>query len=70
MDKIFLEYKKPFWVSRDGTVRLGWSRDQLARRSDWSKGITHIEPVAGSKHVLCAWIGGPESAVIGDLLRG
>nr|CAD7450313.1 unnamed protein product [Timema bartmani] len=48
----------------DDTMRLGWSTDELAMRFDWSKGITHIEPVVGSKHVLCAWIGGPDSAIM------
>jgi spermine oxidase len=38
VNKIFLEYEKPFWVWHEGSIRLAWSADELAERCDWIKG--------------------------------
>lgn len=61
VDTIYLDYDKPFWVWCEGGIKLAWSADELAARTDWTKGISSIEEVEGSKHVLCAYISGPEA---------
>ncbi|XP_051158827.1 peroxisomal N(1)-acetyl-spermine/spermidine oxidase-like isoform X1 [Leptopilina boulardi] len=62
VNKIFLEYAKPFWVWREGGIRFAWSADELSDRSDWVKGISNVEEIASSQHVLCAWVCGKEAA--------
>ncbi|KAL2723734.1 peroxisomal N(1)-acetyl-spermine/spermidine oxidase-like isoform X1 [Vespula maculifrons] len=62
VNKIFLEYARPFWVWREGGIKLAWSADELADRCDWVKGISFIEELPCSQHVLCAWICGREAA--------
>ncbi|XP_056631554.1 spermine oxidase [Diorhabda sublineata] len=64
VDKIFLDYDRPFWVWSNGTIKFAWSQNELAHRTDWTKGISVIEEVEGSKHVLCAYISGPEAVVM------
>ncbi|XP_060516577.1 peroxisomal N(1)-acetyl-spermine/spermidine oxidase-like isoform X2 [Cylas formicarius] len=64
VDKIFLDYDKPFWVWSEGSIKFAWSPDELAHRTDWTKGLVSVEEVEGSKHVLCAFIAGPESIVM------
>lgn len=38
VNKIFLEYARPFWVWKEGGLKLAWSADELADRCDWVKG--------------------------------
>ncbi|XP_044267194.1 spermine oxidase-like isoform X1 [Tribolium madens] len=64
VDKIFLDYDRPFWVWCEGGINFAWSPDELANRTDWTKGLSAIEEVHGSKHVLCAYISGPEAAIM------
>lgn len=61
VDKIFLDYARPFWIWSEGGLRFAWSPDELACRNDWTKGLSQIEEVEGSKHVLCAFVSGPEA---------
>ncbi|KAJ8944620.1 hypothetical protein NQ314_009435, partial [Rhamnusium bicolor] len=49
VDKVFLNYE---------------SQDKLAHRTDWTKGLNAVDEVEESKHVLCAYISGPEAVVI------
>ncbi|XP_011314302.1 peroxisomal N(1)-acetyl-spermine/spermidine oxidase [Fopius arisanus] len=62
VNKIFLEYARPFWVWREGNINLAWSADELSDRCDWVKGVAHIEELPGSQHVLCALVSGREAA--------
>ncbi|KAL1496929.1 hypothetical protein ABEB36_007979 [Hypothenemus hampei] len=64
IDKIFLDYEKPFWVWSEGSIKFAWSPDELSHRTDWTKGLVSVEEVEGSRHVLCAFICGPESIVM------
>lgn len=61
VDKIYMDYAKPFWVWHEGGLKLGWSQDELSNRKDWTRGLSQIEEVEGSKHVLCAYVSGPEA---------
>ncbi|XP_003491942.2 peroxisomal N(1)-acetyl-spermine/spermidine oxidase-like [Bombus vosnesenskii] len=62
VNKIFLEYARPFWVWKEGGIKLAWSADELADRCDWVKGISIVEELSTSQHVLCAWVCGREAA--------
>ncbi|XP_030746669.1 spermine oxidase isoform X1 [Sitophilus oryzae] len=64
VDKIYLDYDRPFWVWSEGGIKFAWSPDELAQRSDWTKGLVSVEEVEGSKHVLCAFISGPEAVIM------
>ncbi|EEB13602.1 protein anon-37Cs, putative [Pediculus humanus corporis] len=64
VNKIFLEYTRPFWVWREGGIKLAWSADELASRDDWVKGLCYVEELAGSQHVLCAWVAGREASTM------
>ncbi|XP_014477080.1 PREDICTED: spermine oxidase-like [Dinoponera quadriceps] len=59
--KIFLEYTRPFWVWREGGIKLAWSPEELSDRNDWVKGVTNVEELPNSQHVLCAWVCGHEA---------
>ncbi|XP_022900949.1 peroxisomal N(1)-acetyl-spermine/spermidine oxidase-like isoform X3 [Onthophagus taurus] len=64
VNKVFLDYARPFWVWREGGIKFAWSADELASRCDWTRGLSSVEEVEGSKHVLCAYVSGPEAAVM------
>lgn len=38
VNKIFLEYTRPFWIWKEGGIQLAWSAEELSDRSDWVKG--------------------------------
>ncbi|KAF5298429.1 hypothetical protein FQR65_LT01207 [Abscondita terminalis] len=61
VNKIFMDYARPFWIWSEGGLRFAWSADELAHRSDWTKGLSVVEEVEGSKHVLCAYVSGSEA---------
>ncbi|XP_018044767.1 PREDICTED: spermine oxidase [Atta colombica] len=61
VNKIFLEYARPFWVWREGAIKLAWSAEELADRYDWVKGVANVEELPNSQHVLCAWVCGREA---------
>ncbi|KAJ8921110.1 hypothetical protein NQ315_015908 [Exocentrus adspersus] len=64
MDKIFLDYERPFWAPSEGGLKLAWSQDELAHKNHWIKGVSAVEEVEGSKHVLCAFLSGPEAVLM------
>lgn len=61
---MFLDYERPFWVWSDEPIKFAWSQGELSHRNDWTKGLSTIEEVEGSKHVLCAYISGPEALLM------
>uniref|UniRef100_A0A1Y1KHR2 Amine oxidase domain-containing protein n=1 Tax=Photinus pyralis TaxID=7054 RepID=A0A1Y1KHR2_PHOPY len=61
LNKVFLDYARPFWVWSEGGLRFAWSAEELECRKDWTKGLSVVEEVEGSKHVLCASVCGPEA---------
>lgn len=66
-NKIFLEYAEPFWVCNEGNLKLAWSAEELACRCDWTSGVSSVDEMPGSKHVLCAWVSGQEAAKMESL---
>ncbi|XP_044728368.1 peroxisomal N(1)-acetyl-spermine/spermidine oxidase-like [Chrysoperla carnea] len=61
VDKIYLEYDRPSWIWEESEIKFAWSPDEFQDRMDWTKGVTTVEQVAGSNHVICAWISGKEA---------
>lgn len=61
VNKVFMEYSRPFWVWRKGRIRFAWSQEELSNRCDWTRGINGVDEVDGSKHVLYAFASGPEA---------
>lgn len=56
--KIFLEYEQPFWVWREKKIHKRWLDDELSKRHDFTRGMTSLEELPGSEHVLLAKING------------
>ncbi|KAJ4443562.1 hypothetical protein ANN_05235 [Periplaneta americana] len=61
VSKIFLQYERPFWVWKEGNIKLAWSPEELEDRTEWAKGLCMFEEMVGSQHVLCAWVAGQEA---------
>lgn len=66
-NKIYLEYCRPFWFWHKGNLNFNYCPNQLSSRCDWTRGITSIEMVPNSKHVMCAWIVGQEAMMMEGL---
>lgn len=64
VDKMFLEYDRPFWVWGEGGINFAWSSSELSNRTDWTKGLSAVEEVYDSKQTLCAYVSGPEAAIM------
>lgn len=64
MDKVFLDYDRPLWMSTKNSIKYSWSPEQLDERQGWIKGISAIEEVEGSDHVLCAYVTGQEASLM------
>jgi len=60
VDKIFLYFEKPLWTWRSCYINKSWSPEEMRSRPNWTKGITKVEEVPNSKHILCIWLEGPE----------
>ncbi|CAH1405945.1 unnamed protein product [Nezara viridula] len=60
MIRIIMEYKRPFWMLGEGTMRFCWSEKELDTRDCWVKGIDKIEDI-GSQNKLVTTIGGKEA---------
>ncbi|XP_066903095.1 peroxisomal N(1)-acetyl-spermine/spermidine oxidase [Halyomorpha halys] len=65
LTRIILEYKRPFWMVGEGTMRFCWTEKELDMRDSWIKGIDKIEDI-GSPNKLVVTVGGKEA----DWLEG
>lgn len=61
---MFLDYERPLWMWSKYPIKFSWSQNDLSHKNDWTKGLSTIEEVDGSKHVLCAYISGPEAVLM------
>lgn len=66
-NKIYLEYWRPFWFWHKGNLNFKYCCGELCNRFDWTRGITAIEVVPNSKHVMCAWVVGNEALMMEGL---
>ena len=59
VDKIFMEYLRPFWVGQECKgMTFAWSQDELNERGCWIKGISNVEEMPGSEQVICVYVSG------------
>ncbi|KAK9496546.1 hypothetical protein O3M35_013171 [Rhynocoris fuscipes] len=62
VNKIFVEYDRPFWVKAQETkLKIAWATDQLKIRDNWVKGIGLIQEVKGRGNVLMCVVSGKEA---------
>lgn len=66
-NKVYLEYCRPFWFWHKGDLDFKFGKNCVCHCGDWTRGVTAIEPVPNSKHVLCAWIVGQEAYMMEGL---
>lgn len=66
-NKIYMEYCRPFWFWHKGNLNFRYCQNELCDRPDWTRGITSIETVPNSKHVMCAWVVGQEALTMEGL---
>uniref|UniRef100_T1INW1 Amine oxidase domain-containing protein n=1 Tax=Strigamia maritima TaxID=126957 RepID=T1INW1_STRMM len=59
VDKVFLEFDRPFWRGDFGCLRLAWTdREMQFRGGDWTMHIFGFDPVVGNANVLVGWLSG------------
>lgn len=63
VNKVYVEFKKPFWADDWEGISFLWERDQLKEinedpNGDWLKGIIGFYSVSFQPNVLCGWISG------------
>ncbi|CAG0891656.1 unnamed protein product [Darwinula stevensoni] len=58
VDKIFLEFERPFWVAGEGHIRLGWPDSDFRSRTgkEWNKYIYSFDEVTNNPNVLVGWL--------------
>lgn len=65
VDKIFLEFEKPFWNEEWAGISLLWtekdSREIRATSNSWVEDVFGFYRVDYQPNVLCGWIGGPSA---------
>ncbi|XP_049866794.1 peroxisomal N(1)-acetyl-spermine/spermidine oxidase-like [Pectinophora gossypiella] len=61
-NKVYMEYCRPFWYWQRTNLNFKFYCQELCSRSDWTRGITAIEIVPNSQHVMCAWVIGEEAS--------
>ncbi|XP_014240268.1 spermine oxidase-like [Cimex lectularius] len=61
LNKIILEYAKPFWAVGEGLMCFAWTSDELEQDKTWVKGISTIEELPGSQNMLMTSVGGQEA---------
>jgi len=52
IDKVYLEYKSPWWSEKDTKLSLGWSLEELMDDMGWHTGISSLNVVPGSSHII------------------
>lgn len=64
VEKVFVEFDRPFWEPGFGGVKLAWTAEDLAEKllpRDWYKVICSFEEVYRQPNILAAWISGQEA---------
>lgn len=64
VEKVFVEFDRPFWEVGFGGVKLAWTADDLAEKllpRDWYKVICSFEEVYRQPNILAAWVSGREA---------
>lgn len=65
VDKIFVEFDKPFWPSKWEGCSLLWNYEELkvvrAHRNSWLEDVSGFYTVDCQPNILCGWICGPSA---------
>lgn len=63
VDKIFIEFERPFWPKDSSGYSLVWRSSHAKEESShqWYKAIFGLYTVPFATNVLCGWIGGAEA---------
>lgn len=64
---IYLLYNEPFWVWKEGLVRLAWSCEELVNKGSWLKGVGTVTEVQSSVQMLMVKVAGPQAKEAEDL---
>lgn len=71
VDKIFLEFEKPFWDDEWAGFSLLWtekdSREIRGSPDSWVEDIFGFYKVDYQQNILCGWIGGPSARIMEKL---
>lgn len=67
VEKVFLEFEKPFWEPGFGGIKLAWTAKDLEEKllpRDWFKVICSFDEVHRQPSILAAWVSGREAEVM------
>lgn len=64
---IYLLYNEPFWVWKEGLVRLAWSCEELTNKGSWLKGVGTVSEVPSSVQMLMVKVAGPQAKEAEDM---
>ncbi|KAL1122729.1 hypothetical protein AAG570_003056, partial [Ranatra chinensis] len=69
VNKIFLVYDKPWWITGLKGIQIVWSScttqiPQVNEEMIWTRGLSGFDTVVGSGNVLLGWLGGEEAAMM------
>ncbi|XP_021918923.1 spermine oxidase-like isoform X2 [Zootermopsis nevadensis] len=72
INKIFLDFKEPWWSPDIKGFQLIWSKDNSViptykERSSWTQDLTGFDVVCGQEGVLLGWVGGKGAELVEDL---
>lgn len=71
VDKIFLEFEKPFWEEEWAGISLLWtekdSRVIRGTSNSWIEDVFGFYKVDYQPNILCGWIGGPSARIMEKL---
>lgn len=70
VDKIYLEFDKPFWNEDSNGWVFMWRRDEIKTmlddpvNGDWLSGMHAFTPVNKQPNIMCGWIIGPKARIM------
>jgi len=72
VNKIFLQWEKPFWKEGLGSIKLAWNDEEktVKHPGEWYKKIFGFDEVLNNRNVLVTWISGDEAEYMEHLSDG
>jgi len=67
VEKVFLEFERPFWQPGFGGIKLAWTAKDFEEKllpRDWFKVICSFDEVYRQPNILAAWVSGREAQVM------
>ncbi|XP_054278244.1 peroxisomal N(1)-acetyl-spermine/spermidine oxidase-like [Macrosteles quadrilineatus] len=66
-NKIFLQFEQPFWRWKRDIEKMTFDPEEMECREGWMKGLTSLEPIHGSDHIMCLTVSGPQAQCMESL---